>query len=115
MKHLVSKNRWIALGIVAVFFCGCTGAGIEEPDPISFVDLVESGESNLWRVDFDQYRSPDPDLPIGVFDSGIGGLTVLNEIVTIDRFGASAPGSRLMREFGFSVDNVVAVARDALR
>lgn len=86
MKNRAGENRWIALAITAVLGCGCTGGDVGEPVPPSFVDLVESGESILWSVDFDQYRSPDPDLPIGVFDSGIGGLTVLNEIVTIDRF-----------------------------
>jgi len=86
MKHRAGDSPWMAVAIVAVLVFGCTGGDFGEPVPPSVVDLVESGESNLWRVDFDQYRSPNPDLPIGVFDSGIGGLTVLNEIVTIDRF-----------------------------
>ena len=29
------------------------------------------------------------------------------EVVSINRFGASAPGGQLMEEFGFTVDNVV--------
>ncbi|MDR0788014.1 MAG: transketolase, partial [Gemmatimonadota bacterium] len=35
-------------------------------------------------------------------------------IVGIARFGASAPASRLFREFGFTVENVVAQAYAAL-
>lgn len=35
-------------------------------------------------------------------------------LVTIDRFGASAPGSRLMQEFGMTAENVARVAREAL-
>ena len=35
-------------------------------------------------------------------------------IVGIDRFGASAPGDEVMRELGFTVDAVVAAARQAL-
>ena len=35
-------------------------------------------------------------------------------VVGIDRFGASAPADRLFAEFGFSTENVVAVAKDAL-
>jgi transketolase len=31
--------------------------------------------------------------------------------VSIDRFGASAPGPLLMEKFGFTVDNVVAKAK----
>jgi transketolase len=36
-----------------------------------------------------------------------------DDVVGIDRFGASAPGDVVMRELGFTVDNVVARA-DAL-
>ncbi len=34
--------------------------------------------------------------------------------VTIDHFGASAPGDRLMEEYGFTPENVARVAREAL-
>jgi transketolase len=33
------------------------------------------------------------------------------ESVTINRFGASAPGERILQEFGFTADNVAAVVR----
>jgi transketolase len=36
------------------------------------------------------------------------------KIVAIDRFGASAPGDTVLREYGFTVDNVAAAARAAL-
>jgi len=35
-------------------------------------------------------------------------------IIGIDRFGASAPGSRLMKEYGFTVENVVEHAKALL-
>jgi transketolase len=35
-------------------------------------------------------------------------------LVTIDRFGASAPGGIVMEKFGFTVDNVVATAKKVL-
>ncbi len=35
----------------------------------------------------------------------------VDDVVSIDRFGASAPGSTVMRELGFDVDNVVARAK----
>ena len=80
------KSSGFTLGISIVLCFGCTGADVDAPVPPSFVDLVGSGESGLFSVDFEQYQTPDANLPIGVFDSGIGGLTVLNEILTIDRF-----------------------------
>ncbi|MFA5594991.1 MAG: transketolase [Trueperaceae bacterium] len=36
------------------------------------------------------------------------------QVIGIDRFGASAPGDVVMREFGFTVENVVSAARKAL-
>jgi transketolase len=37
------------------------------------------------------------------------------ETIAVDRFGASAPGSRVMKEYGFSVENVVAKAEAYLK
>ncbi len=54
--------------------------------------VVEAGSSEPWRV--------------------IAGLD--GAVVGIDRFGESAPGDVLMKNFGFTVENVVAVAK-ALR
>lgn len=36
-------------------------------------------------------------------------------IIGIDRFGASAPGDKVMQEFGFTIDNVCAIAKAALK
>jgi transketolase len=36
-------------------------------------------------------------------------------ILAIDQFGASAPGERIMKEYGFTVDNVVAEAEKLLK
>ena len=36
------------------------------------------------------------------------------DVVSIDRFGASAPAQVLLKEYGFTVDNVVARARRLL-
>ena len=37
------------------------------------------------------------------------------QIIGIDKFGASAPGDRVMHEYGFSVNNVIELALDLLR
>jgi transketolase len=37
------------------------------------------------------------------------------EVVGIDRFGASAPGDVVLREYGFTVENVVSAAHRTLR
>ncbi len=86
MKYGLEKLPWIILGAAVVICGGCTSVDVGEPDPTSIVDLVQRGDSELFSFDSGQYQELDEDLPIGVFDSGIGGLTVLNQIVTIDQF-----------------------------
>jgi len=39
-----------------------------------------------WSLDFSRLGAPQADLPIGIFDSGIGGLTVLEAILQLDAF-----------------------------
>jgi len=39
-----------------------------------------------FSIDFARYRSDPSTLPIGVFDSGLGGLTVLAQIMRLDSF-----------------------------
>jgi len=52
----------------------------------SLVELVKQGESELFTVSFDDYETDTKALPIGIFDSGIGGLTVLAAILELDAF-----------------------------
>ncbi|MBR8645505.1 hypothetical protein KEH51_19545 [[Brevibacterium] frigoritolerans] len=37
------------------------------------------------------------------------------EILAINHFGASAPGGKIMEEFGFTVENVVALVKEMLK
>jgi glutamate racemase len=64
----------------------------------SLVKLVKQGESEFFNVPFDRYEADTKALPIGIFDSGIGGLTVLTAILELDAFNnlthESAPDGR---------------------
>jgi len=54
-----------------------------------------------------------PELPSLAVEAGVaqGWHKWVDDVVSIDRFGASAPGGTVMRELGINVDNVVARAR----
>ncbi|MFM7056177.1 MAG: cellulase family glycosylhydrolase [Planctomycetota bacterium] len=54
-----------------------------------------------FAVDLAAWNQPSPGLPIGVFDSGIGGLTVLEAILTADHFRNDSlqPGSDGLADF----------------
>lgn len=51
-------------------------------------DILKSlrDTASFYYVDFEHYPVGDAALPIGVFDSGTGGLTVLDAIVRFDRY-----------------------------
>jgi glutamate racemase len=52
----------------------------------SLVELVKQGESEIFTVPPGRYEAGTKGLPIGVFDSGIGGFTVLAAILRLDVF-----------------------------
>jgi glutamate racemase len=66
------------------------GCGSDQPpaqaQPGTLVELIGQNESELFPIAPELHQLPSPKLPIGVFDSGIGGLTVLAEIVRLDNF-----------------------------
>ncbi|MFV0442377.1 MAG: amidohydrolase family protein [Planctomycetaceae bacterium] len=45
---------------------------------------TQQGRGETFSIDFNAYSNDLRDLPIGVFDSGIGGLTVLQALLTSD-------------------------------
>jgi glutamate racemase len=62
-------------------------AGAKDPAaPSLLVDSIRAGRSKTYPIDRKAYEAVDPNLPIGVFDSGIGGLTVLSAILELDEF-----------------------------
>lgn len=68
----------------------------------------------LFEAQFQEYR--DSVLPLSVHARLAVGAAVTQgwrryigargDVIGVDRFGASAPGPVVMREFGFSVENV---------
>jgi glutamate racemase len=50
------------------------------------IDEAMRNRKSFYYVHFKKYPVHDQTLPVGVFDSGTGGLTVLNAIVNFDKF-----------------------------
>ncbi len=72
--------------------CIFTGAILaEQPGAQTLTPLVQHVASHAdgkaaWSVDFEALKGDRSQLPIGVFDSGIGGLTVMEAILSLDTF-----------------------------
>jgi len=69
---------------VLLYLNPCLG---QKPPLISQVKA--RGNRGPFTVDFSTYKSEIKYLPIGVFDSGLGGLTVLARIIDLDSFDNS--------------------------
>ena len=53
---------------------------------IRIVDDILNDKQSHFYLDIENYPQNDPALPIGIFDSGTGGLTVMDAIVQFDQF-----------------------------
>ena len=49
--------------------------------PATIRDAIMGDKSSFYYVDFENYPAGNSSLPIGVFDSGTGGLSVLADII----------------------------------
>jgi glutamate racemase len=54
-----------------------------------FLNQALNDPSDYYYFDFSSHREPDAGLPVGMFDSGTGGLTVLSAAVNLDKFDNS--------------------------
>ncbi|WP_424495343.1 glutamate racemase [Salinimicrobium sp. GXAS 041] len=71
----------------------------QEEEPI--VASILNDEESFYYVNFENYPERDKSLPIGVFDSGTGGLTVLDALVNFDKYnnGNKEQGSDNLPDF----------------
>ena len=80
------KAKYLSLGLLcSLFITACGGKGqVETLIPVSEKALGDT--SSVFYADFASYPVERAHLPIGVFDSGTGGLTVQEKLLTLDEF-----------------------------
>src|SRR5574344_1071888 len=80
--------RYFFLLTAAFLFFSCSSGNNKQSDevlsPILRKALFES--SSRFYADFSNFPKEKKELPIGVFDSGTGGLTVLERMLSLDSF-----------------------------
>lgn len=79
------KKKFLFLLISGFILFGCLKE-VKENKLKNIVEVMINDESSFYFVDTSTYPKNNPKLPIGVFDSGTGGLTVLDAIVNFDKF-----------------------------
>ena len=85
MKNIILST----LALILVASCGHNPTLQEttnhKTDKTDIVNTIIDNKESFYHIDFANYPYSDTSLPIGVFDSGTGGLTVLKAIVDYDQ------------------------------
>jgi len=77
-----THTRRLVTVIIALTLLGCS----PKTDPRQKMFAAILDDTGFFYLDTEHYPDRKETLPIGVFDSGTGGLTVLEAIVTFDQF-----------------------------
>jgi len=89
MKYEKQLKVIASIFTLLVFWVNC-GKVAEKPtksiDKFQIISDIKSNKNSPFYIDAEKYPVDRKALPIGVFDSGTGGLTVLNSILTLDNF-----------------------------
>ncbi len=74
MKSPLLKTLGITAPLAALLCLSCSR-------PENIRDAIQNHKNSFYYINFTSYPSNDASLPVGVFDSGTGGLSVLADIV----------------------------------
>jgi len=82
----MKKKHLIILAFLLLFLASCKQSSKQKEtlNKRNIIETIINDTDNFYYVDFNAYPDQDTSLPIGVFDSGTGGLTVLKAIVNYD-------------------------------
>jgi glutamate racemase len=89
MKNIIKlKNQFIVSYCIGLLLNGCSYSPTKPPADFnnSFLNRVLNNKTDYYYFDFKADSKLSASLPIGIFDSGTGGLTVLNALIDLDNF-----------------------------
>lgn len=106
-----------SLALLLMASCGRNAAlnGISKNATVKadIINTIIDDKESFYHVDFANYPANDTSLPIGVFDSGIGGLTVLKAIVDYDQNQNNSHQSGSDGILDFNSENFIYLADQA--
>ena len=85
MNRRITLTGFVAALVLLALPAGCHKQEIPV-DNMAVVNKALYDTASNFYVEFDEYPDQMRNLPIGVFDSGTGGLTVLEKLLSLDRF-----------------------------
>lgn len=82
-------------------------------DNLAIEKIIRQDPASFYYVDFKKYPKADASLPIGVFDSGTGGMTVLEAILNYDKNNNSTKKSGADHKADFQNEKFIYLADQA--
>lgn len=84
----IMKKYILGLGFVFLLgFYACENKNKQSDSELTAIEAsILNDSTSHYYVDIEGYGDPDASWPIGVFDSGTGGLTVLDALVNFDQY-----------------------------
>lgn len=86
MKNKLNITGILLIFILAINLVSCHPKEDPQDEEFTIIAEIKSDVKSPFFVDFDNYPERRNTLPVGVFDSGTGGLAVLNAIFEMDQF-----------------------------
>ena len=83
----------------------------EEVSKKDIAQTILSDDSSFYYIDFNAYPKKRKELPIGIFDSGTGGLTVFDAIVNFDKFNNSTKRNGSDGKIDFNKESFIYLGR----
>jgi len=74
MKFASSRKCLVIIALLTLIVISCS-------KPATIRDAILDDKKSFYYVDFENYPTGNSSLPIGIFDSGTGGLSVLSDII----------------------------------
>ena len=86
-NSIFKKVSLVITSVLLLSLVGCNSANKGELErEISLVSKILNDNSSPFYANYSQYPSDLKSLPIGMFDSGTGGLTVMEQFLALDSF-----------------------------
>jgi len=82
IKSMLAFNAAVLFQVL--IFTGCHNSA--RPAQGNLSDIILNDKDNFFYFDTHSYPEQDKRLPVGIFDSGTGGLTVLDAIIKLDQY-----------------------------
>lgn len=79
-------NKNISILSLITFLLFISFSFAQEKNDLKIIDTMLKDSSSYFYVDAESYKNKNAELPIGIFDSGTGGLTVFDAIVNFDMY-----------------------------